>query len=315
MKKIKGLLIYLCLHAICSCNYQKGNSINLGLFDLSKDDKHILFSVYNKGKSSIYQMDTNGKNLKELIPSANNNSYLNPKYSPDGKKIVYISVSADSSQTHSVYIANTDGTDQRKIIVSKQVITEVSFSECEQKIYFIKNNEFSHFSPLSQSQPHGADIYSIDLLSNKIQKITQLNAYGLFRISEYHCDDLLTNMSMESRGGIIMFPKNKPNELQYINPINPPRKDFSLFNTPQYSNKYNMLAFMVPYEIYAMDMRARDAKLVFKSSGNLIDDFCFFNEKKAILYTIQGEMSFNIVNLDGTVIKSIPILLNSEQND
>jgi hypothetical protein len=114
---------------------------------------------------------------------------------------------------------------------------------------------------------------------------------------------------MDPKGGIIMFPKNKASQIQYINPINPPRKDFTLFSTPIYSNQYNVLAFMVPYEIYLMDINKRESRLIFKSLGNLIDDFCFFKQKRAILYTIQGEMKFNVANLDGTETKVIPIPL------
>ena len=65
----------------------------IGSFDLSPDGKTIAFTVTsydiekNKGNSDIWLIDTDGKNLRPLKTSEENES--NPKFSPDGKFIAY----------------------------------------------------------------------------------------------------------------------------------------------------------------------------------------------------------------------------------
>ncbi|MEJ5352346.1 MAG: S9 family peptidase [Melioribacteraceae bacterium] len=65
----------------------------IGSFDVSPDGKTIAFTVTsydiekNKGNSDIWLIDSDGKNLRPLKNSEENES--NPKFSPDGKLISY----------------------------------------------------------------------------------------------------------------------------------------------------------------------------------------------------------------------------------
>ncbi|MCX7797036.1 MAG: S9 family peptidase [Melioribacter sp.] len=65
----------------------------IGSFDLSPDGKTLAFTVTtfdiekNKGNSDIWLIDTDGKNLRPLKNSEENEA--NPKFSPDGRSIAY----------------------------------------------------------------------------------------------------------------------------------------------------------------------------------------------------------------------------------
>ncbi len=101
---MKKLISVLCLIIIFSINIfpQQKRALKpedlwamkrIGSFDVSPDGKTIAFTVTtydiekNKGNSDIWLIDTDGKNLRPLKTSEENES--NPKFSPDGKSIAY----------------------------------------------------------------------------------------------------------------------------------------------------------------------------------------------------------------------------------
>lgn len=82
--KNKKILKTLILLGIFSVGCGSGKSERIGFFDVSKDDKLIVFSIYANNEISIYQVDTNGNNLKKIVPASVDSNYFNPKFNKDG---------------------------------------------------------------------------------------------------------------------------------------------------------------------------------------------------------------------------------------
>jgi len=280
----------------------------IGLYDISNDDKSILFSFADKNSSSIFQINTNGTSLKSIISATPDSIYLNPKYSTSGSRILFIGRPKNTSYNSSIYIANSDGTKKQIIIADQGIITEAIFSKCDDKIYYCKANEYGHYSPAGTDQAHDEDIYSIDLKTKKVNRITKLKAYGIFYISEYDCDHILMNIPVPYRNGMIKILKGDSMKADTINPNNHPRDNPDLYSTPRYSEKYNTFGFIATYELRIMNMRDNMSKVVVNHAGMpQIDDFLFLHQKKSLIFTTVSENTFYIVNFDGSGLAAIKL--------
>jgi TolB protein len=83
------------------------NEYSVDLFPAwSPDGKQILFESNRSGKSSLYTMDIDGRNLHEL-PMNNPQGSFSPAWSPDGQQIVYTDISP--SGTRQLFRSNLDG--------------------------------------------------------------------------------------------------------------------------------------------------------------------------------------------------------------
>lgn len=138
----------------------------------SPDGEKIIFGSFQRNsragitneedfsKAGIYTMDIDGKNRKLLIK----NSLLrsNPKYSPDGSKIIY---EIESEVGRQIVIANSDGSNPRKLFPeSKNSNGWADFSPDGKRVVFTSTREGN------------LEIYSVNIDgSNKI-RLTQNTA-------------------------------------------------------------------------------------------------------------------------------------------
>ncbi|MGX5688167.1 TolB family protein [Arcticibacter tournemirensis] len=294
----RSCLILCVLFIIVSCAKKDIKVSSIGLYDISKDDRHIVFSFNGKeNKTSIFQIDTNGALLKEIIPASTDSIYYNPRYNSDGSKILFICSSSNANGHSSLYISNSDGSQKKRVLEVEEIITEAIFSDCERKIYYIGSKELGHSSPLGKDQPHLANIYSLNLEDGKVKQETNLDAYSIFRVSEYKCDSLLMYIPYPSTAGMVSVSK-KTLQMERVQPANNPRNDSTLYYIPNYSKQFNMLAFTAPYELYIMSMVDKQAKLVTRE-GSMISEFKFFNTKRRILYTNESQNCFYYVDFGG----------------
>lgn len=305
MNKMIFTIMLISLVSFMGCK-KNNQSLSIGLFDISKDDKNILFSMSKNGRISILSIDLDGANLKPIVKSTADSNYYNPSFNKDGSKILFIGSNRNNKLGCSMFLANKDGSQKHEILKDDGEIIEAIFSSCEEKIYYIKSKEFGSFSPVGRSQPHNSDLYAISLIDYKIEQITSMSSYDMFRLSEFGCENISLTMSSNERKGLLMFSKRDPKNIIEFNPLNNPRKDNSLYNTPFYSEKYNLVGFIAPYELYIMDINKRIAKLVLYED-DMIKYFRFLNNHKEIVYTSQTNTSFHVVNFEGFKIGEIDL--------
>jgi hypothetical protein len=104
---------------------------------------------------------------------------------------------------------------------------------------------------------------------------------------------------------MLLISRDSINTIERLNPVNSPRTDLSLAHTPIYSEEYGLLGFIVPYELYVMDLRSKKAKLIVKNQDNPIYSFRFFNNTRELIYVNDNETSFCITNFDGSSVRKI----------
>jgi len=87
-----------------------------------------------KGNFEIYTMNSRGRNR---VPITNNNATdVHPKFSPDGKKIVFLS---DRDFQPEIYVMDADGSNQKRLTNSTSFDLDPVWSPDGKKIAFISN--------------------------------------------------------------------------------------------------------------------------------------------------------------------------------
>ncbi|WP_165953102.1 TolB family protein [Pedobacter changchengzhani] len=301
----KALPIFFLLACLQACTSK--TETRIGIFDISKDDEIIIFTWYYGSGATILRVDIDGKNLQPVSPFSKDSSYVNPKYNEKGTKLLYIGRKNGDVSNSSVYIADADGGNRYLLAKESGIIDEAFFSSCDDLIYYIKSREFGNSSPVARPQPHGSDVYSLNIRTGKSNQITNFDAYGLYRPSEYDCQSMILHMPLK---GMIKVPTDGSNKQYDINPINDPRKDTSLYGSPLFSKKNNILFFLAPYEMYTMKMKDRMAKLIIRDD-DMINNFRLFNRQKKIIYTNYKENYFYTIDYNGKIIRKIEVDLNA----
>lgn len=292
-----------------SCKEHNSGIKELGSFDISAKDEQIVFSYSKDGVSSIYVIDSDGSNLKMIIGSDDGDSYYNPKYSPDGKKLVFV-LNEKGSFNSSLCLSNADGSNLQYLTDDKQIVTEATFSKNGELIYFCKANSYEKYSPIGRKDAHDFDIYSFNLKDKKVSRVSNLKSYGLSNVSDLDDTYLLFHLGAGLDGGMYLYPKDSSVRPKRLIPINNPRQDASLYYTPIYSESFEIIGFTAPYEIYMMSLKDKKAQLVFSNKGSInISNIAFFNNHEKMLFSKVGSSDLFTINLDGTGMQTIPIII------
>ncbi|MBD1372576.1 PD40 domain-containing protein [Hazenella sp. IB182357] len=115
-----------------------------GKVDLSPDDRHIVFSYYDKGIASIYIAKSDGTEVKKMT-SPQDESHLSPRFSPDGRKIVYLSEEKGTRKRDShLYIMDMNGSNSKPLTTGSEQRMNPVFSPDGKQIYFFQSNQFDY---------------------------------------------------------------------------------------------------------------------------------------------------------------------------
>lgn len=102
----------------------------------STDDKKLAFSSFDINyKGTLKMCDASGKNVKVI---SNSGSSYNPKWSPDGKYLAYVS---DKSGKLQIYLVTADGSSARQLTSESGNVVEFNFSSDGSKIVFDSQSE------------------------------------------------------------------------------------------------------------------------------------------------------------------------------
>jgi Tol biopolymer transport system component len=302
--KLLYLFFTLAITNACSQNIENGR---IGSFDISKDDKTIIFSYYNKNIASLYTANIDGSNIKQLIFLGDSLSSVNPKYSFNGDKIVYL-VHKINCVNGNVFIANSDGTNVQQLTYGNQIITEAIFSINDKEIYYCKANEFDRYSQIGIKNAHNFDIYSINLIDKMISRLSYLKSYGINSISDIDEKCLLMRIEEGPNSGMYLFFKEDSSKFKRIVPINNPRNNASYYYTPIYSDTLKTIVFTAPYEIYMMSLKDKIAKLIYSNIGSYdLSQVVFYKKQPKILFLSAENSNLYSINIDGTSLTTIPI--------
>lgn len=294
---------------VFSCKGKNTDSGEFGTFDISANDQQIVFSYLKDGVSSIYEANIDGTSLRKIIGSEKGDNSYNPKYSPDGKKLVFV-MNKKGSINSTLCLSNTDGSDISYLTDDKHIITEASFSLNGELIYFCMANVYARYSPLAPKNAHDFDIYSFHIKDKKIQKITNLKSYGLRNISDLNESYILMRLEAGPDGGMYLCAKDSATASKLLIPVNNPRKYSSFYYTPIYADNLKTIGFTAPYEIYIMNVEDMVAKLVFSNKGDTnLGYIAFYKNQKKMLFSKFRSPDLFSININGTGLRTIPITI------
>jgi Tol biopolymer transport system component len=117
----------------------------------SYDDKSIAFTSGRDGNDEVYRMNSDGSNQVRLTNTPSDNESF-PAFSPDGYKIVYSMRLSGQSASRSLWIMNSDGSDQHLIFTMvgpSAAVSRPSFSPDGSKIIFNATADASSSIPVT----------------------------------------------------------------------------------------------------------------------------------------------------------------------
>ncbi|KIO79008.1 hypothetical protein TH53_00115 [Pedobacter lusitanus] len=305
--------IYLLSIAIITvtCSNPEISKMKDGLesFDVSPDGKSLIFTWNIGGKSCLFHSDIDGKNPKLLINSDKHISVYRPRFSPDGRKIVFVGGIPDTFNG-AIWIANISGDSLKQITDTSGIKTEAVFSNNGESIYFAQANEYASYSPLANRAAHDFDIYSVALNGGEVSKISDLKAYSLANISDVDSNRLILDMK-GTESGVFFYEKGKSvlNKVSFKNDSLSYSKGYS---NPILINKDNIICASY-YVLVDIDMKIQQEKVILPSDNSSIR-VIRYNKGLGRLFIQKGDKLNYIhsMNLDGSDLKNIPIFINSK---
>lgn len=288
---------------------------------ISSDDQYMVFAYYKDGVSLIYRANADGKNVIQLT-FPKNRIHIRPRYSPDNKRILFISYPNYCMKPQSIlWIMNSDGSNVKQLTSGKDNITEATFSNDGNTIYYLKSGWYGNYSPIARSFPHDFDIYSVNIDGTDEKKITDAK--------EYYMSDLCISKD----GKKIYFRKDQyenPNHYHYFYLDNPNklipiklRGEYERreYYDPELSPDEKIMAFTMntqktgtyEYELFTMDMSSKEVKQLTNLKSQVAQP-CFFNKTNKILFVQDlnwpnhpSKYQLMQIDTDGVNIKKIDI--------
>ncbi|WP_378939028.1 TolB family protein [Metabacillus herbersteinensis] len=291
--------------------YGLSNSVSI-----SPNDDRIVFSYFQKDIASIYSAKVDGTNVKRLT-FPNEESHMNPIYSPDGSKILFLLY----PKKHFSYIClmDADGTNIRPIKNIKQnEIIEGIFSPDGQTIYFIMGNR------IFEDRMVDLDIYSIGVDGTNFTRLSNIDSFQMSDLSITSDGKRLLFYSFHQDKEQFYFLNLDSKRIQAFNPEG--NFDEQIFSNPKISPDNKWLAFSaVPgnwkrgnfeYELFVMDFQNRKSRQLthLKSS---VEEPSFFHTEQKILFIhdqnwTKSPAKYEImeINLNGSGLRKIELDLS-----
>lgn len=187
----------------------------LGNFDVSSDDQYIVFPYRKNGENNIYLSKIDGTEVKVIN---NTNDGVWPKFSPDNKRIVFLTYSKEGNEGIShINLVNLDRLEYRKIDIKDYYVSEAIFDLTGEKIYFLGAASIKKYSPIAKEAPHDFDIYSTDLNNSKITNITNKKYYSMKNLRRSASGKALNAVVFEGEDRLYIFHGENYSQLGWVN--------------------------------------------------------------------------------------------------
>ncbi len=300
-KKTIKLLIFFFIAFILfvRCNYTNSGNIvikekGIQNFDITPDGRNIIFSYFDNNRISIYKSNIDGSNVKLLINSQDGMVADNPRCSPDGKKIVFVSKKIDSLNS-SISVAGINGDNISIVTDDFGLKIQAVFSKDGKSLFFIQANEYSAYSSVGVKAPHNFDIYKYEFGNRKVNRISNLSAYRLYNIEDIDNDRLLFDLRDEKNG--IFFYNKFDFSLMRISTSNDTLRNSNDYSNPILVNS-NRIVCSSNYDLVNIDLLEKKESLLSSTDGT------HFN---AVRYNAINQAIYFIKTDDKNVIQKIDL--------
>ncbi|QHT68076.1 hypothetical protein GXP67_16225 [Rhodocytophaga rosea] len=304
--KILKIIVLSILIGACSKGEKSIEKDGLSSITISEDGRKIIYSWVENGIGSIYEANLDGSN-PEILHKANNISFANPRISAGGKKIV-LTGHHRTSVNSAIWIMNRDGTGLKSLTDMSAIRPEAVLSLKEDTVFFLQANSYEQYSPIGRRAAHNFDIYNIALDNPEITRMTNLNAYGLYYLSNLSADQLLFS-AIDNNRGICVLSRSS-NSLRHLDPINRGDRDLISYGLPVVLDS-NQIACNSYYELLLINLQDNTEKFIGRSPVGQFSRLCYNQSNQRLYFTVTGEKnSVFSVKLDGSDLIESPFSIN-----
>lgn len=254
----------LLLFLIISCSKSNTKS-SIGDFDISTDERTIIYSYKVDSSSNIYLKD----NLTdESIPILDKSGkFSNPKFIKGTDKIFFLNhKSRPEFWMYDIFSKKI----LKKIPLSSGYVLDYVPSKFENKIYYLQASEFDSYSPITSKSFHKFDIYQLNLESFQTEKLSDMNLYSMTEIAELDKDRLVISIQgTEDESGL--FIVDKKNKITFKDLKKILIKNDTLRNSTMYRNpvilSQNRILCSSSYQLTLLDLDKKEETPVLPSTG------------------------------------------------
>lgn len=298
------LVLFLCVFG-CGDRRSETHDDQIESLDISPDDKKILVLSSRHGVTFMFEINANGGPPRLILKSSDQELFSNPRYSPDGKKIVYIKHSKSKFWEGSVFLCNIDGTGVEELTPGGEFVTEALFTARGNEVLYCSSQQYNTSKKKGTTTVRGFDIYSIAWSDRKVTKLSSLNASGIDNLTEINDKYLLFHLNGK-KSGIFSFEKENPTRVLRIFPSNGTQES-TLLDKPGYVPD-RFIVFTALYELYAMNLDTRENQLIYDAKGgHLIELLRGFHTRSSVLFKKFDEAKLTAIDVDGSDTKSIDV--------
>jgi WD40 repeat protein len=274
--------------------------------DISPDDKHVLLLSSRNATTSIFEINADGGSPRLIMKSGSDELFSNPRYSPDGKKMVFIKHFKSKFWMGAVCVSNLDGTGVEELTQGGEFVTEALFSARGSEVFYCSSQQYNTSKTKGTTTVRGFDIYTINLADRKVTRLSNLNAPGIDNLTEINDKYLLFHLNGAKRSGIFSFEKENPARVLRIFPANGTQES-SLLDKPGFvPDKF--IVFTALYELYAMNLNTRENTLIYDAKGgHLIELLKGFHTRSSVLFKKFDEPKLTTINTNGTGMRSVDV--------
>ncbi len=263
-KDLFKILVSLLILFSCSANKTKQLENSFGSFDLYGNT--IVFSYLNNSIGSLFIYSLTDNSCKQITKQTFGRDNF-PIFSSDGKQVLYVSYPNLDSKNGFINIINLDTKEIDTIIRNEPLLLEACFSKNNRFVYYLKASEVSNYSPIARQQPHGIDIFAIEISTKKTKQITSFQGYSLQTLTKTYSDTLLAinNFEPDVMGmGLLSINDGKFVRYKFQND---PRHEVNSYYFP-ISVFQDSLLYLAPYEIYKHDFSKNESTLILRCPNN-----------------------------------------------
>lgn len=282
---------------ITACSGQKSQSEKtsgkLWSVELSPGDSQLVFSYSFNGKSSIYTYSLNDKTVQLIASSNEGEDYIQPSFSPDGKFILFISLSANTEES-AIFAVNVVGHNKEQLTEYKKLITDATFSEDGNKVLYVLAKEVTDYSTLAFEAAHNMDIYTYNIENKTEEKQTNLNAYSITNLRSQG-DSVIYIQNLE---GPYFYKWPESKKINKIMPVN--STDVKTIGCSDFGFKKNQALFFITgggYQLYEIERENLHAKLILHTNFKM-ENLNVFQKSDKIIFTRNLQNDNSIVIYD-----------------
>ena len=177
----KSLIPLLLLLVATNCGFLQRAQSPLSRAVFAPDGAAIVFSVA-KGKTCfLYKTDVASGATRRLTQAASG-CESDPVFSPDGRQLAFMRA-PERGMRAALTLAKPDGTSPRTLVSGDEDNLQPVFVPNSNQVLFLRSGAFERYSPLVESRRHKFDLFSADLSSGSVTRLTQQKFYECNRIS------------------------------------------------------------------------------------------------------------------------------------